>query len=258
MSGYSYPSSANPSASAPSPRNSEMTYPGPLTSRFPASQLAQQLTHQAWENIGLPPRRPPSRDDIDYVSYGNVVPVAEDGVADHPLPGPAEANDPIQDDELETIVEQIASVLEYRLADIVKRRKEEDEPGRTTPTSGMARRRLSNDAEYARRLSNEGVVKRRISNESYDRARRRCSNDSVCSVGSAGSNRSGASHRMRRRHSTSSVDVIYVSPMCRAELRQYVRVIGRRYRACRYHSLRHAAHVALSANKLLDLSLIHI
>ena len=41
--------------------------------------------------------------------------------------------------------------------------------------------------------------------------------------------------------------------MCRAELRQYVRIIGRRYRSCRYHSLRHAAHVALSANKLLDL-----
>ena len=238
-----------------------MTYPGPLTSRFPSSQLAQQLTHQAWENIGLPPpqtspTRSISRGDIDYVSYGNVETVAEEEcAADPPLRhtggGPAERNEPIQDDELEDVVEQIASVLEYRLADIVKRRKEDDEPGRTTPTSGVPRRRLSNE-EYARRLSNEGVVRRRTSNESYDRARRRCSNDSVCSVGSAGSNRSGAS-RIRRRHSTSSADVIYVSPMCRAELRQYVRVIGRRYRSCRYHSLRHAAHVALSANKLLDL-----
>jgi len=237
-----------------------MTYPGPLTSRFPSSQLAQQLTHQAWENIGLPPPPSPtrsiSRDDIDCVNYGNVETVAEEEcVADPPLRhtggGPAERNDPIQDDEVEDVVEQIASVLEYRLAEIVKGRKEEDEPGRTTPTSGVPRRRLSNE-EYARRLSNEGVVRRRTSNESYDRARRRCSNDSVCSVGSAGSNRSGAS-RIRRRHSTSSVDVIYVSPMCRAELRQYVRIIGRRYRSCRYHSLRHAAHVALSANKLLDL-----
>ena len=175
-----------------------MTYPGPLTSRFPSSQLAQQLTHQAWETIGLPPLSSPprrsspsrSRDDIDYVSYGNVETVAEEEecVADPPLRHPGgsatEANDPIRDDELEDVVEQIASVLEYRLAEIVKSRKEKDEPGRTTPTSGVPRRRLSN----------EGVVRRRTSNESYDRARRRCSNDSACSAGSAGSNRSGASH----------------------------------------------------------------
>jgi len=211
-----------------------MTYPGPLTSRYPASQLAQRLTHQAWETIGLPPHDQ---------GAGHSPGINDDGGDADPTPAAdEETNDALQDDELEEIVEQIAAVLECRLAEIVKKRKEgldDNSAGRSTPT---------------RRLSNEGVVRRRLSNESFDRARRRCSNESHTSVGSAGSNRSNRSAtRMRRRHSTSSVDVIYVSPMCRAELRQYVRVIGRRYRPCRYHSFRHAAHVTLSANKLLDL-----
>ena len=248
MSAFSYPSTSTTPAT-PSPRNSQMTYPGPLTSRFPSSQLAQRLTHQAWETIGL---------SSAQSSDGLGGPDAE-GPADHGTESPTlntENNDAVEDEEFEVIVEQIASVLEYRLAEIVKQRKEaEHDSGRSTPTGGGS-------GSMARRMSNDGVnPRRRLSNESLDRAsrrfsnegavRRRLSNDSHTSAGSAGSNRSAG--RMRRRHSTSSVDVIYVSPMCRAELREYVRRIGRRYRHCRYHSFRHAAHVTLSANKLLDL-----
>ena len=252
---------AGPSSS---PRNSQMTYPGPLTSRFPSSPLAQRLTHQAWDTIGLPPGGAgagTAREDEADVDAAATAAAAAPRLD-------AERNDALGDEEFELLVEQIASVLEYRLAEIVQRRKEaERASGRSTPTSGgtgtgglggggatMVRRRSNESLDRARRRrSNEGAVQVQV------RGGRRPSNDSHASAGSAGSGRSGVSGgnagRVRqRRHSTaSSVDVIYVSPMCRAELREYVRRIGRRYRPCRYHSLRHAAHVTLSANKLLDL-----
>ena len=104
-------------------------------------------------------------------------------------------------EDFEATVEQLSSILECRLADVIVERKME---------AAKSQKRVPAAARKA-----------------HD------------SVGKNG------------RTSISSSDVVLL-PSCRAEIREYVRLIGHAYRGCSYHRFSHAAHVTFSANKLLD------
>lgn len=106
-----------------------------------------------------------------------------------------------------------STILEMRLADVVKHRRD------VKLSSGPPRSSRTSDDEW---LAKGGHIE----------------------YGSFGEG---------KRSDTESSPTVLLTSSCRSQLRAYVRRIASLYRDNRYHGLEHAVHVTMSANKLLDM-----
>lgn len=197
--------------------------PKPLSARSLPTLMSESLADQPWETVGL----------LDDPAIKATT-------------------------DFEITVEQLSSILENRLADVIAERKREREE--KEGAAALAKRGMWTST------SQIGLAAPTSSSQPSKPQSQHQHQPSWPSRG-------GATHRRRRRrggdnklagslpsspfdsmpHESSSAADIILSPATRSELRDYVRTVGASYRDCRYHKFEHAAHVTASANKLLDL-----
>lgn len=115
----------------------------------------------------------------------------------------------------ETFYEFASAILEMRLADVVKDRRDNV----NKLSSSLTSPRISTD-------------------------------ECLTKVGGGQHDSSSPSPSALR---TESSPTVLLTSNCRSQLRAYVRRIASMYRDNRYHALEHAIHVTMSANKLLDM-----
>ncbi|KAL3762038.1 hypothetical protein ACHAWU_002134 [Discostella pseudostelligera] len=152
----------------------------PITTDTPPTVLQQQLSGQAWDRVSA--RQPV-------------------GSHDH-------------EPDVGTLIDYLSTIMETRLADVVKHRKQ---------------LKLPDEAWTLPRVSDGSIA----------------SASDLSSRGEVGRHTAAAS--------SSSQATILLTSTCRSELRAYVGRIASMYRSNRYHGLEHATHVTMSANKLLDM-----
>uniref|UniRef100_A0A7R9WN34 PDEase domain-containing protein n=1 Tax=Pseudictyota dubia TaxID=2749911 RepID=A0A7R9WN34_9STRA len=217
-------------------RRARSDRPEPLSERSLPTKMAQSFADQPWATVGLL-----EDDDGDILATS----------------------------DFDKTVEQLSSILENRLAEIILKRKGENAAKRgqramwhSTSQLGLGTGGGGSRGAYG----GAGRGGRSSSSSSTTRSfrRRRRLRRGEGGGGGGGSGNIGGSENenlggsggpfdfLPKEDLPSAADIV-LSPACRSEVREYVRTIGSMYRDCKYHRFEHAAHVTASANKLVDM-----
>ena len=137
--------------------------------------------------------------------------------------------------DAETLIDFAATILEMRLADVEKHRRDVELSSRSHASS------LSSDDGGLIDGEKMGCAL----DEHYDRKLNPVNN----SCNESKLNRDHCSDE----GSDVQPPIILLSSTCRYQIRAYVRRIASMYHDNRYHGMEHAVHVTMSANKLLDM-----
>ncbi|KAL7532551.1 hypothetical protein ACHAXR_004700 [Thalassiosira sp. AJA248-18] len=135
-----------------------------------------------------------------------------------------------EEPDRETFIEFASTILETRLADVVKHRRAVKLSSSSSPGSSRSRSPTTSDDWW---LAEGEIMTCPL-------------NDSVDFQGKQHGSATGKS-------ASSSPPAVLLTSTCRSQIRAYVRRIASMYRTNRYHGLEHAVHVTMSANKLLDM-----
>eukprot|EP00569_Conticribra_weissflogii_P005857 CAMPEP_0171340344 /NCGR_PEP_ID=MMETSP0878-20121228/8504_1 /TAXON_ID=67004 /ORGANISM="Thalassiosira weissflogii, Strain CCMP1336" /LENGTH=773 /DNA_ID=CAMNT_0011842395 /DNA_START=1081 /DNA_END=3402 /DNA_ORIENTATION=+ len=159
----------------------------------------------------------------------------------------------------ETLVDFAATIIETRLADVVKHRRDvklappsnhssmTSEDGGAAGAAAMAAMAVTNGLKFC------GAIDVETPGNSNVEAETTTAENSQGNLPPSHGSASAADAGEGSVTANGNAPVVLLTSSCRRQIREYVRRIAGMYRDNRYHALEHAVHVTMSANKLLEM-----